>query len=167
MAGDKPIVLNMMELVDATGLIDMSIYHTGRAVETTQNGYLGECTDMTVQELLFGHYSSAQDDEETWESSTTDSGDKVTTVTYTDDEGEKEDIVIQFTMLDEECFKVTSFADLLHPLKKTENSMRILNYFYFEQYGIKHPEIVGTDAEMKFIISLERIDGCGTVRCIF
>lgn len=158
-AGDKPIELNVMELLDATGLIDMSIYYTGGAVETVQNGYLGEYTDMTVQELLFGHYSTAQYDEETWGSSTTDAGDKVVTVTYTDDEGKEEDVVIQFTMLDEGCFKVTSFADPLHPLEKAEDLMRILNYFYFEQYGIKHPEIVGTDAEMKFIKSLERIDG--------
>lgn len=158
-AGDSPIELSVVEMLDASGLIDMSVYYADGSIETVQNGYLGEYTDMTVQELLTEHYKLFGYDEETWESSTTDSGDKVVTVTYTDDGGEEEDVTIQFTMLDDECFKITSFSDPLHPLEKAEDLMRILNYLYFEQYGAKHPEIIGTEDEAKFVKSLERIDG--------
>ena len=128
-------------------------------VTVVQNGYLGEYTDITVKNLLSGHYSLLYD-KEAWDGGTTDSGKEIVEVKYQDSNGDWGDVTIQFTMLDEQCFQVTAFVDPVNPIEKSTDLLAALNYTYFEQYGFQHQEIVGDfDAELTFIQRLEQISG--------
>ena len=86
-------------------------------VTVVQNGYLGEYTDITVKNLLSGHYSLLYD-KEAWDGGTTDSGKEIVEVKYQDSNGDWGDVTIQFTMLDEQCFQVTAFVDPVNPIEK-------------------------------------------------
>ena len=89
-----------------------------------QNGYLGEFTDITVKDLFSGYYTGTMSyDEETWESQTSESGTKTIQVTYSDSKGSLQPATIQFLMLDDTCFKITSWDD---PSKTIGNSTDLL-----------------------------------------
>lgn len=124
-------------------------------VKVVQNGYLGEYTDITVQDLLGGHYSLLYD-QETWDGGTTDSGKEIVEVKYQDSNGDWDDVTIQFTMLDEQRFEVSAFVDPLEPLEKNTDILAALNYIYFEQYAIQNEAQVGN---LEFELALiERLD---------
>lgn len=157
-AGETPIGLSVVEMLDASD-VNVMDYFTDKLIKMVQEGHLGEYTDMTVQELLSGNAVTIAYDEEIWTSHTSESGAKVVEVLYPAKDEIFEDIKIQFTMLNDECFKVTAYEDADYPVKKNTDLTAKLNYFYLTAYCHKHQEIVGTDEETKFIKSLERIDG--------
>lgn len=128
-------------------------------VEVVQSGYLGEYTDITVQELLDGHYSLVYDTT-TWDGGETESGQNIVEVKYQDSEGFWDDTTIQFTMLDEQCFKVSAFVSDLEEIEKATDLLATLNYIYLEQYGVRHPDEVGDMlSEQSLMERLDQISG--------
>lgn len=157
-AGEKPIELSVVEMLDASD-VNIMDYCTDEVVKMVQEGHLGEYTDMTVKELLAGNAVTTVYDNEIWTSYTSESGAKVVEVLYPSKDEFFEDIKIQFTMLNDECFKVTAYEDADYPVEKVTDLTAQLNYFYLSAYIQNHQEIVGTDDETKFIKSLEKVDG--------
>lgn len=87
------------------------------AISTVQNGYLGEYTDLTVKDILDASYGLMYENSD-WNGGTTNSGDMLVEVKYYD-EAEKDDgVTIQFTMLNDDCFKITAFIDPISPIEK-------------------------------------------------
>ena len=103
----------------------------GSPLSTVQNGYLGEYTDMTVKELLDGYYSNFYG-EGIWDSGVTDSGKDIVQVEYSSES--LGTATIQFSMLDEECFKITAFEDPLEDVETASDLLAALNKFYVVSY---------------------------------
>ena len=122
-----------------------------KAVETVKNGYLGEYTDMMVSEFLEGHYSLMYDDIE-WDGGTTDKNKLLVQVKFSDSSELFDPTTIQFTMLDEECFKVTAMVDPTMSTKQPSDVAALLNNAYVQSYTLNHEEMVGNfDSELAFI----------------
>lgn len=80
------------------------------AISTVQNGYLGEYTDMTVQEILDGYYGLLYENEPKWISGESENqeGRTLVQVEYTNEL--LGTAIIQFSMLDEQCFKANAIV---------------------------------------------------------
>ncbi len=143
------------------GGTDSSSDSTSSYISIVQNGYLGEFDDITVKDLLSGHYSMFYE-EETWDGGTTDDGKEIVEVKFqgsTFDDG-TEDATIQFTMLDEQCFKVNAFVDPMETIEQSSDLLAVLNNIYVEQYAVQNEQIVGDSAaELAFIQRLGEISG--------
>lgn len=101
-------------------------------VDMVKQGYLGLYTDMTVQQLLHRHYGMLYQ-EETWNGGTTNKGEDLVEVRYTDPSGTFEDTRIQFKT-DGTCFWVSAFSDPMEPIEESTDLMATLNYLYLEAY---------------------------------
>lgn len=101
-------------------------------VDMVKQGYLGLYTDMTVQQLLHRHYGMLYQ-EETWNGGTTNKGEDLVEVRYTDLSGTFEDTRIQFKT-DGTCFWVSAFSDPMEPIEESTDLMATLNYLYLEAY---------------------------------
>ena len=124
-----------------------------------QNGYLGEYTDITVKEILDSFYGMLYEHEE-WDSGETDSGSIIVQARYYDEDMEDNATTIQFTMLNEECFKITAFVDPLTPVEKATDLLAAMNYNYVLAYVAKSRSVVDDPlAEKDFIARLEQISG--------
>ena len=109
----------------------------GSPLSTVQNGYLGEYTDMTVKELLDGYYSNFYG-EGIWDSGVTDSGKDIVQVEYSSES--LGTATIQFSMLDEECFKITAFEDPLEDVETASDLLAALNKFYVVSYELQYSQ---------------------------
>lgn len=99
-------------------------------VELVQTGFLGEYTDISIAKLFSKHFSAAYA-EETWEAVKTDTNKTVVRAQYKNDEtGDR--VVVEFTMLDEECFKVTHIAIPGTSINTSAELLTILNNIHFE-----------------------------------
>ena len=106
---------------------------------TVRNGYLGEYTDMTVDEILDGYYSGLLGYEPgDWDSGVTDSGKTIVQAEYINEE--LGSVAIQFSMLDDDCFKVTAFADPLEVLEEPSDLLAVLNKIYVASYEAQYPQ---------------------------
>lgn len=123
-------------------------------IEVVRNGYLGEYTDLTVEEILNGHYTTLGYDEAAWSSGTTNSGKTIVEARFSDD------VAIQFTMLNETCFCVSAYVDPMETTTKATDLLAVLNYLYLEQYLYKNADSVGDAvSEEKLIARLDSISG--------
>lgn len=149
----------LLILAGATGCEDSY----NKAIETVKTGYLGEYTDVTVEELLDNYYvkMNAYDSSE-WDSGETDDGKMIVQVTYT---GEYFDPVkIQFSMKEGDCFKVTALKDPNLEKPQATDVAGLLNDAYYQYYIVNHEEIVGNFlAELSFIESLSDISGAAVM----
>lgn len=128
-------------------------------VALVQNGYLGQYTDITVQEILDSNYGMLYENEE-WEGGTTDSGAEIVQVTYYNEGMEDDATTIQFTMLSEECFCITAFVDPLNPVEKPTDLLATMNYNYLLAYMTENRSVAGDIfAEMGLITRLMQISG--------
>lgn len=160
LVGDTPIALSVAKVVMTSDKTEYKDLLISKSIETVQNGYLGEYTDIPVRNLLWGHYSMCSYDEETWEGGTTEDGKEIVQVTYHDDEEILEDANIQFTMLNDEVFKVTAFVDPLRSIEKSSDLLAEVNYIYFEQYIAEHQEVSEDfEKELALVKRLEGISG--------
>ena len=67
---------------------------------------------------------------------------------------------IQFTMLNEDCFKITAFVDPLNPVEKATDLLAAMNYNYLLAYMGENRSVAGdTLAEKDFIARLGQISG--------
>lgn len=128
-------------------------------VALVQNGYLGQYTDITVQEILDSNYGMLYENEE-WESGATDSGEVIVQVKYYNEGMEDDATTIQFTMLNEECFEITAFVDPLNPVEKPTDLLAAMNYNYLLAYVAENRSVAGDPlAEMELITRLMQISG--------
>lgn len=128
-------------------------------ISLIQNGYFGEYTDITVKEILDSYYGMLYENEE-WDGGTTDSGAVLVQVRYYDSGMEDDATTIQFTMLNEDCFKITAFVDPLNPVEKATDLLAAMNYNYLLAYMGENRSVAGdTLAEKDFIARLGQISG--------
>ena len=131
---------------------------TDTYIETVQNGYLGEFTDMTVQELLSSYYEDLLGCTAEWDGGENDDGQQIVEVKYTDET--VGDTTIQFKMLDEQVFKISAFHDPNTEIEKASDLAAELNSLYFMAYTTKHETELDSAEKMKvFIDQLDQISG--------
>ena len=131
---------------------------TDTYIETVQNGYLGEFTDMTVQELLSSYYEDQLGCTAEWDGGENDDGQQIVEVKYTDET--VGDTTIQFKMLDEQVFKISAFHDPNTEIEKASDLAAELNSLYFMAYTTKHETELDSAEKMKaFIDELDQISG--------
>ena len=109
---------------------------TEKAITTVQSGYLGEFTNLTVKEILDNSCGLGYKNSE-WDGGTTDAGKRIVQVRYYSDNSAGENIgetTIQFTMLDNDRFKVTALVDPVNPIKENTDIFAILNEYYYLAY---------------------------------
>ena len=104
------------------------------AISTVQNGYLGEYTDMTVQEILDGYYGLLYENEPKWISGESENqeGRTLVQVEYTNEL--LGTAIIQFSMLDEQCFKVNAIEDPMETIEEASDMLALLNKIYITSY---------------------------------
>ena len=143
-----------MSMMNSTG--EDSSFDT---IAIVQNGYLGEYTDITVKEILDSYYGMLYENEE-WDGGTTDSGTVIVQARYYAEGMEDDAMTIQFTMLNEECFKITAFVDPLNPVEKATDLLAAMNYNYLIAYMGENRAVAGDSvAEKEFIARLDQISG--------
>lgn len=127
-------------------------------LETVQTGYLGEYTDITVQELFDGYYQTMLGCEAAWDGGETEEGKQIVQVTYSS--ADMDDTTIQFTMLDDQVFEVTAFVDPLITIEQATDLPAELNNIYFLLYTSQHESEVGdANFEQAMVDRLDQISG--------
>ena len=156
--GIVAVVLILIAAIVGTSGGDTGTTSTDTYIETVQNGYLGEFTDMTVQELLGSYYEDLLDCTAEWDGGENDDGQQIVEVKYTDET--VGDTTIQFKMLDEQVFKISAFVDPNVTIEKASDLPAELNSLYFMAYTTKHETELDSAEKMKaFIDELDQISG--------
>lgn len=157
--GIVAVVLILIAVMIGTSGGNTGSTSTDTYIETVQkNGYLGEFTDMTVQELLGSYYEDLLDCTAEWDGGENDDGQQIVEVKYTDET--VGDTTIQFKMLDEQVFKISAFHDPNTEIEKASNLAAELNSLYFMAYTTKHETELDSAEKMKaFIDELDQISG--------
>lgn len=156
--GIVAVVLILIAVMIGTSGGNTGSTSTDTYIETVQNGYLGEFTDMTVQELLGSYYEDLLDCTAEWDGGENDDGQQIVEVKYTDET--VGDTTIQFKMLDEQVFKISAFVDPNVTIEKASDLPAELNSLYFMAYTTKHETELDSAEKMKaFIDELDQISG--------
>ena len=156
--GIVAVVLILIAAIVGTSGGDTGTTSTDTYIETVQNGYLGEFTDMTVQELLSSYYEDLLGCTAEWDGVENDDGQQIVEVKYTDET--VGDTTIQFKMLDEQVFKISAFHDPNTEIEKASDLAAELNSLYFMAYTTKHETELDSAEKMKvFIDQLDQISG--------
>lgn len=156
--GIVAVVLILIAVMIGTSGGNTGSTSTDTYIETVQNGYLGEFTDMTVQELLSSYYEDQLGCTAEWDGGENDDGQQIVEVKYTDET--VGDTTIQFKMLDEQVFKISAFHDPNTEIEKASDLAAELNSLYFMAYTTKHETELDSAEKMKaFIDELDQISG--------
>lgn len=156
--GIVAVVLILIAVMIGTSGGNTGSTSTDTYIETVQNGYLGEFTDMTVQELLSSYYEDQLGCTAEWDGGENDDGQQIVEVKYTDET--VGDTTIQFKMLDEQVFKISAFHDPNTEIEKASDLVAELNSLYFMAYTTKHETELDSAEKMKaFIDELDQISG--------
>lgn len=83
--GIVAVVLILIAVMIGTSGGNTGSTSTDTYIETVQNGYLGEFTDMTVQELLSSCYEDQLGCTAEWDGGENDDGQQIVEVKYTDE----------------------------------------------------------------------------------
>lgn len=157
-SGIVAVVLILIAVMIGTSGGNTGSTSTDTYIETVQNGYLGEFTDMTVQELLSSYYEDQLGCTAEWDGGENDDGQQIVEVKYTDET--VGDTTIQFKMLDEQVFKISAFHDPNTEIEKASDLAAELNSLYFMAYTTKHETELDSAEKMKaFIDELDQISG--------
>ncbi len=152
------VVLILIAVMIGTSGGNTGSTSTDTYIETVQNGYLGEFTDMTVQKLLSSYYEDLLGCTAEWDGGENDDGQQIVEVKYTDET--VGDTTIQFKMLDEQVFKISAFHDPNTEIEKASDLAAELNSLYFMAYTTKHETELDSAEKMKvFIDQLDQISG--------
>ena len=128
---------------------------TDNAIAVIQNGYLGEYTDITVKELLDYNYGPRYE-QNIWDGGYNGKDELIVEAKYYN--SDKDATRIQFTMLNEECFKVTAYVDPDYDFDKATDVLLALNYSYFMAYHEVNREALREEKNMiGFIHRLDEI----------
>lgn len=98
-------------------------------ISTVKNGYLGEYTDMTIGEMLDDWYGIYYN-ETGWDGGSTDDG-RVIVEFRAEEEENLKPVRIQFTMYDEQVFRVTGYDDGTGKDYEPTEIGADLNYTYY------------------------------------
>lgn len=126
-------------------------------VSVVRNGYLGEYTDMTVEEILNKYYGSFYTGiDAVWDSGITDDGTTIVQVEYCDEA--LGTTTIQFSMLDEEYFKVTAFVSPFSIAETATDLLAELNQIYIVAYESQYMQSEMGDVETLLLEHLSSIN---------
>lgn len=158
-----PIVLGLVVLI-VVGVIVVETFfwrdETEVALSTVRNGYLGEYTDMTVEQVLDTYYENFYA-ESIWDSGVTDEGKIIVQVEYSD--SALDTTTIQFSMLDEECFEITAFVSPTEDIEVTSDLLAALNKIYISSYEIQqtknNSDVSIADVEADLMQRLSSVSG--------
>lgn len=133
-----------------------------KAIETVRTGFLGEYTDVTVDEIVayIFKYSSADDEDSneiTWDSGWTDDDVIIVEASTTDMNGDL--IQFQFRMIDDETFRYGCFTGV----EDLNEAVEYLNTIYYLYY-LEKIDSSGSDAYDMIINKLNQFS-CGAVLC--
>lgn len=132
---------------------------TEKNIATVQNGYLGEYTDLTVKEILDSNYGVMYE-ASLWDGGTTDSGETIVQVKYFYEGNGIEPAIIRFSMMNQECFKITTFIDPSNPIEKDSDLFAAMNYNYMLAHIGHNPAMTEDKAdEYEFVQRLNQISG--------
>lgn len=132
---------------------------TAEDIAVVQNGYLGEYTDLTVKEILDSSYGLMYESS-LWDGGTTDSGDTIVQVKYFNEENDIEPTIIRFSMMNRECFKISTFIDPSNPIEKSDDLLAAMNYNYMlAHFGHNRATVENKEDEYDFIQRLNQIPG--------
>lgn len=110
---------------------------TEENVATVQSGYLGEYTDVTVKEIFDICYGSFYE-KSLWDGGKTDDGKILVQAKYYDENDSSDPTIIQFTMLNKECFKISAFVDPDCTFSEATELLGLLNFEYAVAYAYKN-----------------------------
>ena len=105
-------------------------YDPASDIAMVQSGYLGEYTDVPVQELLWFLYSNVSDSQE-WEGFICDDGYPIVQVTYSRNDAPDSPAIFQFSIADQQ-FVLSGYRDPLAEVEEITDLYSLLNYTYLE-----------------------------------
>lgn len=147
------VVIGVIAILPSPGI------STADAIATVQNGYLGEYTDLTVKEILDSCYGVWYE-KNAWDGGTTDAGNMIVEVRYFNEQYKTDPTIIQFTMLNEQCFKITAFVDPSNPVEKATDLLAAMNFNYLVACADQNLADIGNNlTEYAFIARLNQISG--------
>lgn len=148
----------MIVLIAIWGTRGNDVQGTAGNVETVQTGYLGEYTDITVQELFDGYYQTMLGCESAWDGGETEEGKQIVQVTYSSEN--MDSTTIQFTMLDDQVFKITALVDPLFAIDQASDLSAALNNIYLMLYMSQHESEAGdANFEQALVDRLDQVSG--------
>ena len=139
------LVLATAYIVNSCGAGDNNDPST--AILMVKDGSLGQYTDVTVRDLLYSHYGSVYDVER-WDGGETDDGRVIVEVSYYNENDTENRMVIQFEVLQEECFKVITFIDPSVDIEYETDVFAILNYYYLTWKNQRYSGILEYDPQL-------------------
>lgn len=151
-------VIGILALIFVAATVLLALFGNGASAEiaTVQNGFLGEHTDMTVKEILDTYYGTLYEADGVWDSGITDSGTTIVHVEYSSDL--LGTTTIQFSMHDEDCFKVTAFVDPFEDVQTISDLLAVLSKIYIASYELQYdPEEFAT-AEAELLDRLSEVN---------
>lgn len=127
-------------------------------VQLVQNGFFGEYTDISVKEILDINYLCYE--KSVWDSGTTDAGKVIVQAKYYDEKSGVEPTIIQFEMLNDECFKVSAFRSPLETINESTDLLAVLNNAYLTAYADRNRDAIENEfIQLGLIVRLEQIPG--------
>lgn len=123
------LLLAIILLLNTCGTEDE--YNPTADIAMVQSGYLGEYTDVPVQELLWFLYCHVSDSQE-WEAFICDDGYPIVQVTYPRGDAPDEPAIFQFAIADEQQFVLSGYSDPQLQLEETTDLYALINYIYLE-----------------------------------
>lgn len=128
-----------------------------KAIETVRTGYLGEYTDVTVDELVAYIFSFADGNDIVWDGGQTDDDVMIVEARATDMDGEP--IQFQFKMMDDETFRFGGFTGI-EDLNEAVKYLNTMCYMYY----IEQIDWNDSDAYDAIVDKLDQFS-CGAVLC--
>lgn len=129
------VVIAALGIAKLPAVLDGFRSNTPEWVATVQNGYLGEFTDMTVYDLLRNYRVYYEN--EVWDGGTTDDGQRIAEVRYTNP-GSSDSATIQFTMLNDDVFRLSAFVDSGMPGAERSDIVYALTAAYYSSVALEY-----------------------------
>lgn len=130
-ANSKPSGYTAADLLSPYNDIDLRAYFRTEAV---QNGFLADFTDISVKEFFEKTFGDEYDNL-IWGAS----DEEEVTLTIFDSNLELDMITVNFTMFDDQCFKISSIESIEDPIENTTDMLAVLNCMYYDIYLTEHP----------------------------
>lgn len=131
---------------------------TASEISTVQNGYLGEYTDMTVEEILDSYYGFLYQSDGEWISGENADVDGVTVVQVEYSSELLGTATLQFTMLDEQCFEITYINDPMEIIEEASDVLAVLNKVYVAAYESQYEQADLSQVEAQLLERLTEVN---------
>ena len=131
---------------------------TASEISTVQNGYLGEYTDMTVKEVLDSYYGLLYQAEGEWISGENADVEGVTMVQVEYSSELIGTAILQFTMLDEQCFEITYIDDPMETIEEASDVLAVLNKVYVAAYESQYEQAELAEIETQLLERMTEVN---------